>query len=677
MLRNLFVPSFIRSIGSKITIQCNQPSRSIVRLIDLGNTYESLHDQHKHLSPLNGAVLIHTGALNQLYQHAQLDNSTATHQLMNLLFHEQGQFRTIQNKSYPAYSLTPLLLADIVKHLGEGTLDQDDVRTSIAAQWKKMHCNLAGEGQSISCKKINTLLDKIVASKQECLNKHYPSHLTETILLGFLYYKASLRQELLDFCSHTTKTPIQDKEIFSRESIKPIDEMIAALDLKNTAESETLLKQHYGKILLTLLLQNKGLEQVLTAAYGYKGHIPKPNCVEAAIHNLCNIFLFNEQIDAFDLSLLPETLNPNKKLIAFYALQDFQTDQVNSAKVGQTFMDLLSNHPSFLYSFFHYELSSDKRNFLPVMNYLFGSSANSLTELSQAFSNEKRTILFQEAKEAILITIKKPQLEPEELCLTLEIDHAELKAQRFNYNIKAIKANTLFTFALKNFNRDPCLLALLSQKEWEKQPHLFTEIDLLNSLVIYAFPKTEEQAILLLKRLHPFWHTYPHLKKQVSYILNQFNNLLFKLVGEHAYSDNLVLLNALFDVGANPNAISANGKTLLHSACLEINPIPIIQLLLKAGANPDELDKSGKTVLHCLVHAALFSPYNQGASKKIHSIEILIQAGADPHIADQNGKTVFHYLEDTNQSNNLATHSRIKELLTRAPEKRRQLLYPM
>lgn len=86
----------------------------------------------------------------------------------------------------------------------------------------------------------------------------------------------------------------------------------------------------------------------------------------------------------------------------------------------------------------------------------------------------------------------------------------------------------------------------------------------------------------------------------------------------------------LADNGVNPNAVDAQGRTMLHLAAME-GRADAIDALLRHGAGVDAVDQEGWTPLH---HAA-----ERGDTGLV---KLLLEHGAAVDAADWKGRTALH-----------------------------------
>ena len=90
-------------------------------------------------------------------------------------------------------------------------------------------------------------------------------------------------------------------------------------------------------------------------------------------------------------------------------------------------------------------------------------------------------------------------------------------------------------------------------------------------------------------------------------------------------------LQALLDIGADPNIADERGTSPMH-VCTLMAPVDAIELLLSAGADINQKDHCGGTPL---MHAACHS--------RPEVCELLLHRGADAFCQDKNGFTALHY----------------------------------
>ena len=91
------------------------------------------------------------------------------------------------------------------------------------------------------------------------------------------------------------------------------------------------------------------------------------------------------------------------------------------------------------------------------------------------------------------------------------------------------------------------------------------------------------------------------------------------------------ILQALLEVGGDPNGATDDGETPLHVSAFEACE-PCTQMLLDAGATVNSTTDEGKTPL-----------MNAAQAGSVTIIRMLLSAGADPTATDQAGRTSLHW----------------------------------
>lgn len=607
----------------------------------------SLGQDKMHFSPINGAIFNLTGSLLLFYKLACKNKSSATHQLMPQLFYLQDtQFRVINNKSVAGYSLNSKLIAKILHHLDAGTLPEIKVREEIIQEWRQYHHAITGDKLTVT--KINMLLDNIIASKKECLEKKYPPFATETILLAFLVRKVTTRQELITYLEELKRLDknkdihIPDTEdAFDIETIQSGTKLIGFIQKiadENDNPSElnfSFSNKKYEAILSALVLGNHKLDEVLMGEYAYQKNAGVTNCVEAGMHNFCNIILFNKFLNKFDFSLLPANLKPHQDLLAFYELQEFETNRVNTPEVGQAFMNMVSNREGLIYvQKERYELETTPTNFLGFVNYFFGTEAKDLTELSQLLSTDERQIIFNQSSEDV-ITV---QLINEEGIQYIKMSftglHLALEADCFKENKgnQTLK-NKFILYAQNNIKQYPMLLPMLLYATIDhtnysaKSKFLINiskdESELLEQFNFCTFhmpPSSSKEVIEYLTVALPHLENHSGFIHYMKNLINHFDDVLFEAV---VNEKNLSLINQLIMMGAKIDKLDQFGKNLLFYAEGQL-----LETLVDKGLDPNLADLFGDTPLD---YAAKY--------KKYATLLSLLKKGANPNHIDSAGLT--------------------------------------
>jgi hypothetical protein len=599
-----------------------QPQRPIVSLRLVAGTYHVMEDK-KHLSPIQGAAL-QAGGLEKLYDRDMGEEETLSlHKITRALFHRNGTtFKQTNKKNLPGFSFTPALVGKVLHHLSQGTFDDPETKKELINEWAAIHKELTNN--KIGKVQIKKLLDMIGIAAKE-----YPFYMTETILLSFLYFKSQTKKDISDYLKEVTPKASESKETsFKILGLNEIGENLMLYAPDDIALST--FNQYYETILMAILAKN--LPKKIFANYSYQGKKARPDCVESAFYNLFNILLYNPQSEKFDFSLLSSTLTPHEKLKALYTLINFNPEEVNTPKVGQALMDMLSGNSAFRYVSENYELASTTENFISIMNYCFGTIAKTYEELSTQFSTKDRQITFKCDKNKISIDIHENN-QTERLELKFSNSHAELHARCFK-GISAAWIERLYLFSEKYMGKNPLFFSLMqSQRDlgrvwlslimdriYEKSLNSDILIYLLTYDAIYI-------DILGLQQLISYVTSHPFLKPYVAFLAKE-NIILHNAIRDQDET----CIDFLIGMGANVNTYSNNsphGPLLLSPLDFAINPKMVKKLVAK-GANPNlpsPLD------LKTPLHRVIFEEHAQG----------LLEAGADPNRCDKDGKTPLHY----------------------------------
>lgn len=644
-------------------------------------------------SLIEGAAFNHTGALSQLYDIAKLEkNRTANSELVTALFHKQDEsLRPTQNKSHPAYSIKPLL-ADILYHLNLGTLIIPSVRFDIYTQWRKHHKKLTDA--NLSRKKMDRLLDKIIAAKAECVAKHYPLNLTDLILSSFIFHAASSQQDIIDHLKQYNNLhgapshdlPKEDDFLSFQETCRYLKEIE---NFESKKEITLPLQDNYQNYLLAFMTRH-ALDQVKTSTYSPNDTLEETaNCGEATYHNLFNILLFNMEKGTFDFGLLPDSLSPNQTLLNFYAMQDFKTQQVNAPEIGEFFMKMMSGHTEFKYlRKEQYELASAPESFLPIINHFFGSNAKTLKELSKQFTNHQRVVMFNQNDNKIDITILPRVGKSIFMVIEFQEKHIGHYANIF-FHTHLKNRMHLSSYAANEIEQYPLLLPIVSAQEFMVDKMLAPNADL-NYFFTHTTLSFSKSAIDFLKRVTPEVAKHPLFKSFVANMLKTDPTLIDQAVRV----TNLTVIQLALEAGANPNEGLINAKNsenveyllkaganpnAIVSTFQEFTPLHLsenteaVGALIKAGANVHAKSHLGMTPLHLAKDAKIATTLiNAGAkvdarnyrgSTPLHTaanasiLEILLKAGANPNVVTKNGSPLHSHIQDTKKLKVLIQHN--------------------
>ncbi len=402
----------------------------------------------KHLSPVMGAVMQALKTPEGMYLDNQLNlEGLHTHKLAGSIFNYlDDEIRATHNKSLPAYSLTPDLLAKIIFNLDSNSLEKATV--DITKEWKAIH--LSKTGSKLSTKKISTLLNTVAESKKENTDvsstAKYIDKMTEYMLLSFLLMKSnSIEDVMLYVNTLNSLKPVKsstDKLVLHEVGIDDVYDKLNLLANGKTETTVKVLEREYENILFNFLLNKKILPKVSKQGYAVGRGEKRPSCVETCYHNICNIIFYNSKTKSFDLSLLPKSIKINPELESFYQKQNYSIDNVVSYKVGQDFFNIVSGVENVDYWEYIYEIvaESTPKNFITIMNHLFGTNAKTYQELSAKLSDEKRQIDFSKQDGLIQMIIKSPGVQE------IKIAMAYMKKHSFIYGRNVFIPGSKFMF---------------------------------------------------------------------------------------------------------------------------------------------------------------------------------------------------------------------------------------
>lgn len=395
------------------------PRRSIVDVQHLKHVHNVIKPEYAHFSPLVGASLINSDYLKKVYQFAPNHPTTRLLNDPKLgLFHLQNtQFRDTQSLSMPGKSLNPELIGQVLGHLHTGQLNESQIQTDLIKQWKKtLHDDFKA---SISSEKLSQFLKLVQDSKNtendSEKNRLYIPNMTEGILTGFLYRKATKKEELYTYLNALNKhVPILQKNLdekmvddnYSTEEFKKRSKKLKKFENDPDKQLEYIKKDFEG-VLCTLMHQSSSKAvppQILQSFFGYQDQAAVANCTECALQDVCNILLADSSTGLFNLKLLPSTITPIQEFLDFYTKYPSYIT-VNNPKVSQAWMDLLSNRNSIIYVQKNYEVECFADNILNLFNILFNIKAKSWQEFGQLLSDEHRTIACKEKIKGKLHTI--------------------------------------------------------------------------------------------------------------------------------------------------------------------------------------------------------------------------------------------------------------------------------
>lgn len=573
--------------------------RSLLDISHYKNSYQ-LAGPLKHLSPLYGAIFSYSGSLKYFYALARNNKSpTVTEQVVLQLFHEnEEKFRQTNNKSSVAYSLTPALLGVVMKHLHDDTLLNPIIRTELISAWKQAHLRL--DAGRISSTKITSFLDMLQAAKEEYRAQLYPENYIYYILSAFLHYKA---QEPADNWTFMQALGIDIRgnvpTRYTAEDIKRGKRYLNKQDM--VSYHHTFIQDNMEQMVLALNHDIFQLCEVIVSNYRYLEHRPVANCVEAGYHNLCNILLCDDAALKFSFSLLPATLRPHPDLIKIYSDCHYQICDVNARKMGQGFMNLLSGHPRFNYCQDKHELETQPADFIPIMNFLFGSDAQSYEELSAQFSDDRRQVKFSKDLYGIEIIIKTDD-QKEKIEFRFSELHGGLYADRFHGKTRGHLTHQPLASYVYQQPVDLDILFMLMNLSANVDDIDVVDISddvimpLVNNIIYFrnSFIAIKEQ-LLILSLIARIYDKFPDRQVKMKSLLGRFPDLLLHAVTSIKY---IKETKFLIKIGYDLNQVNSEGVTPLMNAIM-FGSSQTVKVLIESGAViASTYTKGGFTLLH-------------------------------------------------------------------------------
>ncbi len=419
----------------------------------LKGLYSSLHDTKKHLSPVHGAAFIESGYLKNLYTYGNKNDAMV--QLLGAtgkgLFHAHGEeFKPTNNKSLPGSSLTPAVLGTIVGALENGSLQKPETIDAITKQWRATHKE-KNKGEALSEKKVHNLISLIAQSADECdptnQTSRYLPYTVHSILNGFLYKKAEKKDEVKQYFDNiSTYTPVikdgHEQYVDAMYTDTDLDTYVDDLqkipcEWSNNEQQKFVTSQdHYEQTVHTIVKEKQMAmpSRVELSLYSYRNQASTPNCMEASMHNIFNWLCYRPGSTTFDLTMLPDNINPHEKLKQFYT-DHASLSEVSDKNVGQAWMNMVSGHDFLKYKKGNYDLNGRISNLINLTNYLLNTNATTLDELGKQLSDNKRTVEFvaddvkddNEAQITITFTYCNSQASRKELLLRFMPGHTDIK----------------------------------------------------------------------------------------------------------------------------------------------------------------------------------------------------------------------------------------------------------
>jgi hypothetical protein len=371
--------------------------KRIIHTDSIKGFYRKLMPSARHLSPIHGIGLIEGNFLKNLYKFGNKDDATTqlvADQKYGIFHLRGGIVWPTRKKSNPGCSLSPEVLGAIIGSLEKGILSTS--KSEIVSAIRQSHYQKTGS--AISSTKVNMLMGLIEDSANECDRNNkkstYLPGTTQQILLAYLYKKSNDKSDMIRYLKSLEKY-ISVTFGASEYAALLHDSYTSDALSEDVPLNTSLLQDRYEQVIYRFLkakdlnpIYPKLVEQSL---YSYKTQPLVADCMESSMRSVCNVLLSDTTSSFFNLDILPKNLKLHPSLKKFYT--DFNSFEViNNEAAGQAWMNMVSDIEGMVYKHQNYELRAHERNVIPLCNHLFGTTAETLCELSEQLSDERRIV---------------------------------------------------------------------------------------------------------------------------------------------------------------------------------------------------------------------------------------------------------------------------------------------
>jgi ankyrin repeat protein len=589
---------------------------------------------HKALAPELGKALVDQGYIEKLYQSGK---QTALTKLVKACYHIlDGRLRRTNQVHNAAHYLTPEITAKLVLGV-TGNYDQE----TLIKEWQT-----ASKEHKLQRSHIKDLIKLLNNALIETKDNHL-SHLPLAVVIGTLSLHPEAATQIEDF----------------KKAIAQINNAYSDLSLAYDFDSLKKIKQlTYPPSFFSINL-------------GYNGKISAPPCVEDALRNICYGLLWNTETACLDLKQIKQDLKLNSNFLNFISkYQDGKN--LTSIECAQDWLNLVSGLADVEYFRTDYELCGHIENGLKVLNYLFGTKAQSLSQfLEQVSSKQKHS--FAGNYGVGEITLKKGNCDFK-ILVNFAYNHAQADIQRPNINqadIARSLANQIGNDLSKCHQKIGFLLllskfkdlynlhwAIINDKTSLAKLLIFAGADLNardnrgNTALMYSarYGNTEIARLLISARANlntsndddgstalmlaaRYGHTeIVRLLIQASADINTIDNDGWPALMYSALNGHTEIAKLPIALGTDVNAIweyedeeDQHNRTFLMYAANNGNT-EIVKLLIAAGADVNARDNNGFTAL---IYAAAYG--------RTEIAKLLIDSGADINAKNNDGKTAL------------------------------------
>lgn len=353
-----------------------------IHIQKLKGSFDRFEKKHQPDSPLIGAACMDGKLLSNIYRYGP--PHAATTKLVNDsrygIFHFGHILAPTQNKSNPAYGLTPALITSVVHALKTNTIHQESIQQELATALRNSFRT-----------KINSKFSQTKAMEfiqliaQASTEKIFIPGTTSAILTALLYRIAHTQEDIEQYIQKIN-IPINTIDVIDNKQGT------------NQTEARHRIGELYEKTVIQTIVDQEGSvgcpPNVRAGSYGFQGQPCVPDCMETALRTICNWIVASDKELEFDLNTLPETVTVHPDIKTFYTTFN-QFSTVNIPEAGQAWMNLMSGIKGIIYVHNNYEMEPLEENIVPLFNHLFGIQAHTIAQIGDLLSNNARSIIFR------------------------------------------------------------------------------------------------------------------------------------------------------------------------------------------------------------------------------------------------------------------------------------------
>lgn len=454
-MKRLITVFFVIALMAQVSLQASWATEQHHWL---KNSLDAFPEDKKEYSPAVG-VALNKGTLGKKIYKEQSSRGQLARNFLHIL---DGNLRQTALPSSPFSSIDAKTLGGLVSYLLQQKSSDDFVKSNEGKEWHAIHAEkgfgLSKEGDFK--RKVRKILEPLKTMKAQ--DRAYV----------FSMLAAAQSNNEKDFEEYAQALGVSlDSEKFSDQELKTSQENLS----------------FDGAQMIAKILENKldpishlvAQEQLYA---DYEGEKKIPICAEQSVWSIVNLILFNPETKKLDRALLPDTVNLLPAFKDFIKKSDqFKSKGLESQELINEFMQLVSNISGVKYSRAKFELQSDAETSLKVLNYLFGTKAQTLAEWGIELSTDRRSLTFENDSKS-----KYP-----------EVIFALIDKNDEHFSIKAVWrfSKGHVTFELQNTTANNVLPPLKDIVSYQKEHPSIPLVQLaLNELATVFFATPEELA---------------------------------------------------------------------------------------------------------------------------------------------------------------------------------------